>query len=303
MSEALIRRRDFLHGTVALAAPLAGLGALPAHALEPIPRKAEAQMRLSLAAYSFRDALKSDPPRMTLHEGFIDFAVEQGLSAIEPTSYYFPEPLTQEYLLNFKRQAFLNGLDISGTAIGNVFTHPPGADREKELAHTRTWIDHAAAMGAPCIRVFAGKQIEGTTFEEAQKYCIETMELACEYAGTKGIILALENHGGIVETADQLLAIAKAVSSPWFGINLDTGNFHSSDPYQEMEQAAPYAVNVQVKAEIKVEDQDKQPADYGRIIDILKKSGYRGYVALEYEAEEDPLTAIPTHLARLQSLI
>ncbi|MCA9442997.1 MAG: TIM barrel protein, partial [Candidatus Omnitrophica bacterium] len=103
--------------------------------------------------------------------------------------------------------------------------------------------------------------------------------------------------------ADQLLAIVREVDSEWFGVNLDTGNFHSADPYQELEQAAPYAITVQVKVEVKPEGQEKQPADLERIIKILRGVGYRGFVAWEYEAAEDARTAIPGYLNQLKALI
>ncbi len=86
-------------------------------------------------------------------------------------------------------------------------------------------------------------------------------------------------------------------------MNLDTGNFRSADPYADLAKLAPYAVNVQVKTEIQRQGKKKEEADLGRLIDILKHAKYRGYVALEYEAAEDPLVAIPRHIAQLKTLV
>ncbi|MCG3199236.1 MAG: hypothetical protein GHCLOJNM_03746 [bacterium] len=292
-------RRSWLKG-----AALAGIGMIGgAAAMEPVKRTGGKQIKLSLAAYSFRDELKATPPTMTLLEGFVDFAAEQGIEAIEPTSYYFPEPVTPEYLLALKRRAFLHGLDISGTAIGNVFTHPRGPAREAELAKARQWIDYAALLTAPSIRVFAGKIQEGSTLEEARKNCIECLEEACDYAGSKGVFLALENHGGIVDTADNMMPIVKAVKSDWFGVNLDTGNFTSEDPYADLEKMAPYSVTVQLKVEINPGGKGKVPADIPRVMEIIKRSGYRGYVALEYEAKENPREAVPKYLEIMKGLV
>ena len=58
-------------------------------------------------------------------------------------------------------------------------------------------------------------------------------------------------HAGIVAEPDGLLEIVRTVKSPWIGINLDTGNFHTEDPYADLEKIAPYTVNVQLKVEIK----------------------------------------------------
>jgi sugar phosphate isomerase/epimerase len=122
-------------------------------------------------------------------------------------------------------------------------------------------------------------------------------------AAQKGVALAIENHGGITSTAEQLLRIVKAVKpSPWFGVNFDSGNFHSSDPYAEMELMAPYALNAQIKVSV-VREGKKEEADLGRVVNILRGAGYRGYLVLEYEEEEDPRVAVPRHLKALKGLI
>lgn len=296
-----VNRRGFLQSGCA-----AGLGlatARSAVAMAPIPHIDGSRLKLSIAAYSFRKELKADPPQMTLIDDFVEFAAKQGLDAIEPTSYYFPEPVTDEYLLELKRRAFLQGLDISGTAIGNVYTHPKGPERDSEIQKTKTWIDRAALLGAPSIRVFAGKIQDGSTLELARQYTVECLEEACAYAATKGVFLALENHGGIVDTAEHMLPIIEAVKSPWFGVNLDSGNFTSEDPYADIAKIAPYAVTVQVKVEINPGGKGKVPADLPRIMKIIKDSGYRGYIALEYEADEPVMEAAPKVLAKLKELL
>jgi sugar phosphate isomerase/epimerase len=292
-------RRQFIVGAAA-----AGLPAFsgPPRAMDPIRRKGEPRMKLSLAGYSFRDYLSGSKKSMS-YEDFIDLAAGYPLDAIEPTSYYFPEPVTAEYLQRFRRRAFMLGLDISGTAVGNTFTHAPGPQLEKEIAHVKKWVDHSVALGAPVIRIFAGNLPKGTAEADARKRAVDAIQQCCEYAAQHGIFLALENHGGIVTTAEQTLAIVKEVRSDWFGVNLDTGNFHGPDPYRELEQVAPYAVNVQIKTEISVANGPRGEADLGRQIDILKKVGYRGYVALEYEGREDPKIAVPRYLATLRKLI
>jgi sugar phosphate isomerase/epimerase len=99
-----------------------------------------------------------------------------------------------------------------------------------------------------------------------------------------------------------LKIIAAVDDSPWFGVNFDSGNFRTDDPYRDLARIAPYAVNAQIKTAVTIDGQ-KQPADLKRIIDILKAADYRGYVALEYEEREDPFTNIPRHLAELTELI
>lgn len=285
-----------------LAADAASLPAPPG-TIDPIRRLGAAKMKLSCAAYSFREQLTGKKqPAMTLEE-FIDFCARCGLDGTELTSYYFPKEVTTAYLNRLKHRAFLAGLDISGTAVGNNFSLPPGPERDKQINDVKRWVDHAATLGAPVIRIFSGGTPKGHTEEEARHWCVESIEQSCEYAGQRGVFLALENHGGLSATADGMLALIRAVKSPWFGVNLDTGNFHSADPYAELAAVAPYAVTVQVKTEVSPAGGKKEPADLARIVRILRDVRYRGYIALEYEAAEDPYAAVPRHIDELRKLI
>jgi sugar phosphate isomerase/epimerase len=157
-------------------------------------------------------------------------------------------------------------------------------------------------MGAPHIRVFA-ENAKGMSEADARKQVIKAFEQCCRHAGEKGIFLGLENHGGVVATAQGMLEIVQAVRSPWFGINLDTGNFHSEDPYVDIAKCAPYAVNVQVKVEMKRGANPVEPADFKRLAQILRDANYQGFVALEYEAKEDPWTAVPRHIEALRAAL
>lgn len=302
-SSGMLTRRSFLQTASAGCAALA-LAPATSPAAEPVTRSGDPLLKLSLAAYSFNKQLGRGQKQgtMTLLD-FIDYCAAMNLPATELTSYYFPEPVTPEYLMEVKARTFHLGLDISGTAIGNDFCLPPGEDRQRQLQMCHDWIDHAAAMGAPVIRIFAGKVPKGGTEEEALDRCVEGINESLKYAESKGVVLALENHGGITATPEQLLAIVERVdSSPFFGVNFDSGNFRTEDPYGDLEKIAPYAVNAQVKVAIAGPDGKKTRTDFDRVIKILKDAGYRGYVALEYE-ENDPRTEIPQYLDTLRKLI
>lgn len=281
----------------------AGVAAAPlvsaARAIEPISRTGEPRVRFSLAAYSYRELLTGKPAKLTLAD-FIDDCARFKLDAVEPTSYYFPSPLTPEYLRQIKQQCFRLGLDISGTAVGNDFCHPAGAERDKQIASVKQWIDNAEILGAPVIRIFSGNAKRGQSTEEAHRLAVSGMEECCEYAGKHGITLALENHGGLTETADGLLALVRDVKSPWFGVNMDTGNFRTEDVYGDLAKIAPYTVNVQVKVVIAPKGGKRERSDFGRLAKILRESGYRGYVALEFEEKGNPREECPKHLDQLR---
>jgi hypothetical protein len=123
-----LTRREFLARASVLSAG-AGLGATaggagrPAVAQTPIKRVSGARVKTGLNAYSFvrtlNDQLKGRAKGTSLFE-LIDFCAEQGFDAIDPTGYFFPgypKVPSDAYLNDFKRRAFQNGVDISGTGI------------------------------------------------------------------------------------------------------------------------------------------------------------------------------------------
>lgn len=305
-----VTRRDFLKLSTIAGLALAGAHSASRAVASPVPfkRTGQPRLRLSLAAYSFRNSFpvmqgkaKVVPPgKATDMFKFIDYCGAQGCEGAELTSYFFTEE-SDEYLLKLRRHAFLAGVAISGTAIGNNFSHPKGPQRDAEIATTKRWIDHAAVLGAPHIRVFAGvaKQLSRP---EADKLVISALEECGAYAGQKGIFLGLENHDSIQKAA-ALLPMVKAVSSPWVGINLDSGNFRTADPYKDFAECVPYTVNVQFKTDMgEPPPAGPRPADLKRLTRILRDHGYQGWVALEYEAKEDPATAIPPLLQEMKAL-
>ncbi len=299
-------RRQFLKrsGSV-LAGALAGGAAFPAVSLEargPIERRPAGRFKLSCAAYSLRKYLDLKDPRMTLEE-FIEKCAGWETDGVELTEYYFKKPIAPESLARLKRQAWIWGQDITGTPIGNNFALPPGPERDRQVDGVRSWIDVSAELGSPAIRIFAGSAPRGVEETTARKWVVESIEACCAQAARRGVFLAVENHGGVVSTAEGLLEIIQAVGCEWVGVNLDTGNFHSADPYEEMARVAPYAVTCQVKTEVTAKGKKKEEADIPRIVGLLRKANYRGYLTLEYEADEEPMTAVPRYLGAMRKLL
>jgi sugar phosphate isomerase/epimerase len=290
-----MHRRRFLQ------AAALGFGLPAARGVDPPARTGGARLLTSLAAYSFRDTFQKDPARLDMFR-FIDYCADQGLAGAEVTSYYFPKDADDAYFLRLRRHAFLRGVALSGTAVGNNFALPKGPERDREIAAVKQWIDRAALMGTSHIRVFAGAPPKGADLDAALANCIEALDDCAALAATRGVFLGVENHGGIVAEPEALVHILKSVKNPWLGINLDTGNFHTADPYAALALCAPSAVNVQVKVEMTPKGGSKQPADLARIGALLRDVKYQGFVALEYEAAEDPWTAVPRHLADLKAM-
>ena len=198
-NHANVERRQFLGSTVAVV----GLAMAPATAtaIEPIARTGPSHIRLSIAGYSYRKYLdlkiKPRPP-MTLFD-LVDLAAQMNLDAVEPTAYYFPET-TPAYLAQLKGRCSRLGLDVSGTAVGNNFCVADPKKLRTEIEQVKRLIEHSSRLGAKTMRIFAGTVAKGDTEEAARQRTIEAIQEACDYAGQFGIILALENHGGIVAT-------------------------------------------------------------------------------------------------------
>lgn len=291
-------RREFL------AAAALATSATVARGIDPVvrptgvpPNKA---MTLSLAAYSFRQALDLKSPAMTLFD-FLDLAATLPLDAVELTSYYFAET-TPAYLKKLRDHAAGKKLAVSGVPIRSDFCLADPAKLRGEIDHVKAWTDRAADLGAATVRVFAGTMPKGDTLEATQIRVVAALEECCAHAEKRGVTLALENHGGITATPAQLLALVKPVKSKALGVNVDTGNFKTADPYADVAAIAPYGVVVQVKTEIfpggKVEE-----ADLAKVVGILRSANYHGSVVLEYEAKPDAKLAVPKHLTVLRKLL
>lgn len=291
-----LSRRQFFGSAVS-----AGLAPVVASAIDPIKRPGpKPDLKLSLAAYSFRQALDLKKPTMTLFD-FIDLAAELPLDAVELTSYYFAGT-SDEYLDKLRAHAERRKLAISGVPVGNTFTYKDDARRAAEVKKVKEWTARAARLGAKTVRIFAGNLEKGETLEAAQQRVVDAMNECCELAEKLGVYLALENHGGITDTAEHLLDLVKPVKSKALGVNIDTGNFHTSDPYADIAKIAPYGVVAQVKTEV-YPGNKREEADLSRVVKILKDANFHGFVALEYEAAEDAKVAVPRYIKELRKLI
>ncbi len=297
-------RRQFLSLSGSLTAGAVAGGVLPAVAhVDPTERRAApgAPYKLAVAAYSYRQFLQGARKNMTMFD-FIRTCAEMGTDGVELTEYYFEKPVTAEYVMKLKRSAHLWGQTVTGTPIGNSFTLPAGEKRDAELKRYREWLDVSADLGSPAVRTFAGAAPKGVPEADARRHVVECLNELADHAAKRGVFIAVENHGGVVAEPDGLLEIVKATASPWVGINLDTGNFRTADPYGDLARCAPYAVTVQFKVSMAPKGQGKQPADFARILQVLRAANYRGFVTLEYEEPEDPMAAVPRHFAEMRRL-
>ena len=239
-------------------------------------------VKTSLNAYSFSRKLNHSEWDLL---DLIDYAAQQGFDAVDLTGYFFPgfpDVPDDEYIYKVKKHAYKMGVDIGGTGVRNDFAVGDPEERAKDVQLVKDWIDVASKLGAPVVRVFAGPKLKGyeNSREEIYKYMSEALKECADYGAKRGVIVAVQNHGGFLKTADQAIKLIKMVDSDWIGIDVDTGYFMTDDPYLEIEKVMPYAANFQVK-ESPFGVLSRVRIDMPRLLRIINNSGYRGYLPIE----------------------
>src|SRR3954465_5038495 len=139
---------------------------------------------------------------------------------------------------------------------------------------------------------------KGATEEQAITWAVEVLKRCAEYSGSKGIILGVEDDGGLTTTAEPTVKIVKAANSPFVGINVDTGNF-PKDGYAQVALCLPHATNVHLKTRIADGSGRKQEADWPRLAGMFRAAGYKGFLSLEYEEDGTVVSAVPPLLDKL----
>lgn len=322
-------RRDFIKSASLLPLCATGIGLGTISAIEPIKRVGGSALKVSCNAYSFAKLLNNQlhgrGKGISLFD-LADFCAKQNFDGFDPTGYYFPGyekngpgVPTDKYVFELKRKAFDLGLGISGTGIGNNFTVADKAARANDVQRIKNWVEVAAKLGAPVIRVFADTQMRaqtwqtvsnGATHEEVEKWIAADIRACADHAAKFGVVIGVQNHGDFLKTADNLISLLKRIDSPWCGAIVDTGYFKAADPYAEMAKAAPYAVNWQIKqSPLGVESEEASPTDLKKLLRVVRESGYRGYLPIETLSPRggggnyDPFKVVPKFLADLRGAI
>jgi L-ribulose-5-phosphate 3-epimerase len=287
-------RRCFV--TITGAAVLAAMAPAPASAHGQSRR---ARFRTGLVAYSYRQALQAKTMK---YEDLIDVAVDTGIDGIDLTVYWLPGT-DADYLRSLRHHAYRNRVEIYSIGTRVQLAQPTPALQEKQLADLRKWVDLAQRVGATHIRVFGGPKPPDATLEQAVGFAAETLKRGAEIAGASGVLLGVEDDGGITDFAKETIEIVRRADSPYAGMNLDTGNFRPPKVYDQIEMSIPHAVSTHIKTEVANDDgKTRSAADWDRIFKMFAAHGFRGYMGLEYEAAADPETTIPAQLRRLREM-
>jgi L-ribulose-5-phosphate 3-epimerase len=302
-----LSRNDFLR----IAGASLAAASIPsfAHSERALPKP---RMKLSVSSYSYWHFKKEKYPI----EKVIDEAAKVGVEGIDILHRQM-EGEDNAYIQKLKKHAFVNGIAFTCLSIHQSFVSPDKEFLAKEIDHTKKCIELAARMGIPCLRLNSGRWgtiksfdelmkargvepiLPGYTEDDGFKWCIDSIQQCLPTAEQHGVLLALENHWGLCSTPEGQLRIKKAIDSPWLGIMMDTGNF-LEDPYSKLEMLAPYTNFVQAKTYYGGGEWYSLDLDYKRIISILRKVNYQGYISLEFEGKEDAATAVPKSIEMLR---
>jgi sugar phosphate isomerase/epimerase len=277
----------------------AGLTAGLARAQRRVPREAGAHYRIGLNAYSFNAPLRAGT--MTL-EDVVRYCARHDIDAVDPTGYYFPgypKAPTDDYIFQLKRLAHINGVAISGSGVRNDFAVADAEARKRDVQMVKQWVEAAAKLGAPVLRVFSGaKRQEGHTFDEAVDWMVPDFRECAAHAAKFGVILGLQNHNDFIQTAAETIRIIDSVNSDWFGSILDIGSLRAADTYSEIEKLVPYAVSWQLKEEIA----PGVKTDLRKIKSIIDKSGYRGFLPIETLGRGDPKIKVSEFVHQVRAI-
>ncbi|MFD0676166.1 MULTISPECIES: sugar phosphate isomerase/epimerase family protein [unclassified Paenibacillus] len=253
---------------------------------------------------------------------FIDFVGTTQAAGVELLSMFWNAdtdiPQVQEALLR-------NNLKLACFGACNNLAQRDEAKRKAQVQDILTSVDMARLLGAKVVRIFSGDRAEGLTFEEAKVWIIEGLKEAAAYAEEKGIILCLENHGHFAGKASQVSGIIREVGSDSLRSTFDTGNFLLVDenPSDAIRQLLPLVSHVHLKDFKKMAQNDPQGRSYTSlsgdiyvgqapgegdvdlpfILSQLKAADYDGWLAVEYEGNEDQQEASIRSIQNLYKLM
>lgn len=295
-------RRDFIRAaacsTLALSTLRASAQATSPNHFDALSVEPGKMPRLftGLCAYSYRQALLGGQMKL---EDFIQRAVDLKVDGVDMTVYYL-HSTDPAYLAHLRNVAYRAGMPLSGAACRAELVQANAAGRDAALADVKKWVDVADRLGASHLRIFGGIVPKGAAPGPVLDGVVEIFKAAADYSGQKGIVLGIENHSGVTQSADVCLDIMHRVNHPYAGINLDLTHFLPAETsYDQIAACLPYATNVHVRDKF----DDNSPIDMDRVWRMFVAAGFKGYMSIEFsDATESAATGIPRLVTEVKAL-
>jgi sugar phosphate isomerase/epimerase len=294
-------RREFLSQSVALTATTLLLPSFLEGAAQPnISFPVLVRDRIAVASYPFRDFIlpaeyvtpaAKAAPKMEITEFAAHVSTRFHINKIEPWSHHF-RSLDPKYLADFR-----SALDRAKASVVDIavdgehsFYAADTAERERAVAVNKQWVDAAVTLGSPSIRT----HIESADNQPPDlDRCADTLKRIAEYAATRNVVVHLENDDGDTEDPFFIAKLIDKVNSPWLRGLPDFGNslmhLPPENAYAGLEAMFSHAYGIShVKGSESTDKGAVVPVDMAYAFAILKKSGYRGYLSMEYDDVGDP---------------
>ena len=243
--------------------------------------------------------------------GFIQEAKRLGVEGVELLDFFWKDLPTEMPLVRAALQD--TGLEVGVYSVANNFVSEHESVRVAQGQKIRDGVDQAVGFGAKTVRVFGGDIDPQFTYEQCLLWIIDGLKNAAAYAYDQGVTLALENHGQLAGRSDQVETILNAVGSPALKANPDTGNFllvHQPS-HVAVAALAPRAAMCHFKDFHVVPDNytgfaytgteglkfagtaiGEGDVDLADCVTALHQAGFDGWLNIEYEGEEDPISAV-----------
>ena len=236
------------------------------------------------------------------------FAVQHGYKGIEVRGIQRQMDLTKcpEFSTEENRKATLalmkeKGLRFVGLGSSANLHFPEGAEREKNLAEARSFIDLAQQINCPYIRVFPNNFIKGQEKNTTIDLIIKGLLELGDYAKEKNVSVLMESHGDVVKIED-LEEIMRSADHSNVGLVWDISNMWTAtkeSPAEAFKKLKKYIRHTHIK-DAKLVDGKPQYTLLGQgevpifeAIDALSKGGYKGYYSFEWEKMWHPEIAEP----------
>ncbi len=290
-------------------------------------------MRFSVTTYSYSRLVNEGKKSLT---ECIALAKESGFDGIEFVDFVgfdnIGEMSKTEYAEMLRKECEKIGIEPVSYTIGADFINGSDGDIDKEIERVKKEVEVGAALGVKLMRHDATRGYDADKrgfkgFDDALPAIIKGCREVTEYAKTFGIKTTVENHGFFCQESTRVEKIVNGVANENFGLLVDIGNFMCADedPVEAVGRLAPYAFHVHAKDFHKKNGNAPLFCDgffktrggtylrgaivgHGDVpvyqcISILKDSGYDGYVTVEFEGLEDPVTGTTYGLNTLKRIL
>lgn len=211
------------------------------------------------------------------------FADEFGLTNVEFWSKHFESQETT-YLNRLKANLAKAKTKLINIQVDEKYNLSDNDPRRRKVSVElcKKWIDTTAYLGAPCLRLNSGRGARATS--------VKSLKELTAYAKSKGLILLVENHGGLSSDPDQLLSLISEVEDPNIRILADYANWKpDANIYAALRKVYPKTHLISAKTKEFNAENKHTSYDFNRCTRIAEESGFKGiYSAEQWAAKNNP---------------